>query len=160
MNPAIQYTCTLYVVVVGGGDSLQILRMPPAPRYRISRKAAVAAPETATTTSTAPEPGQLHAGESKALKRARMLTHQLDSASTNAQLPSDANLSPPPQPVATVLPISTQPSFQPILSTTPSSQPFTVKPLAGVGQLRGSVCNRIFVDLSIGVPNIVRKRVT
>ena len=81
-------------------------------------------PKTATTTSTALEPGQLHEERvGTASKRAKLLTTQpyLTTTSDSIQLPTDANLQ---QSVATLLPISTQPSFQPILSTTPSDQPF------------------------------------
>ena len=100
--------------------------MPPASRPRITRKATTTISDI-TTTSTAPEPGQLHQGESKALKRAKMLTDELDSAFTTANLPSDAdaNLPPSSQPVTTSFPISTHPPFQPTLPVASSTQHFS-----------------------------------
>ena len=97
--------------------------MPNSMLRTTAREADAARPDDMTTTSTAPEPGQLCRGESKASKRAKLLTPQQYSSTTNDynQLPAAANL---PHLNASVLPISIQPPLQPIVSATPSGYPF------------------------------------
>ena len=98
--------------------------MPNSMLRTTAREADAARPDDTTTTSTAPESGQLCRGES-ASKRAKLLTTQPYLTTTTndyTQLPAaDANLQ---HSIASVLPISIRPPLQPIIPATPSDYPF------------------------------------